>query len=132
MGDGAELGEVGTLTEVRGWSALTLRTRPLSSVTDRAPQSRERTPGSPWRANSCWRHAVRAAVGGGVEPAGDGARGILSEYSVFSRLRHPQASATTDDGADGYILAPHAPRSHPQLLYRGHIDHGKSTLATAS
>jgi len=60
MGARHELGEVGTLTEAAAGPPLTLRTRPLSSVT----RSRAAVPGGvrrdhPCGQNSCWRRAVR-------------------------------------------------------------------------
>src|SRR2546425_3056424 len=39
-----------------------------------------------------------------------------------SVIRAPSCTAVTDDGrrlTDDYILAPHAPGPHPQLLHRG-------------
>src|SRR5207302_1100800 len=47
-----------------------------------------------------------------------GARGV--PLGVYRLLRHPSSVVRNRPAAtDDYILAPHAPRSHPQLLYRG-------------
>src|SRR5882762_4312984 len=113
---GAELGEVGTLTEVCGWSAVDAQD---ASVVQRdeiaAPQSREAHPGIALGGQiAVGGTPYGAAVGGGVEPAGDGSQGNSSRSipcSLASVIR--KRRATTDDGGGWLYLAPHAPRSHP-------------------